>query len=467
MTAIPSTVEGEGGVLAALLTHNNYYDGVASKLRAEHFAEPIFGRIYEEIGNLLEGGDQANAITVARRLSAEPAFRELGGARYLLEISNSLYAAAGLGSVDHIIDMARRRKIRDGMADVLRSVCDQSIDVDQTVQQAEDLLASNLATDILTRTYTMGTAFQSAVDEVERLSKGALRAGVSLYGFQDWDDLTGGMMPGQYILLGGRPSMGKTALSLAVARRAAQAGHGVLYISREMDISQLMPRMVADILFEAGGESTFEDIQRGHVSEAEMRMLRRIQRDVDKWPLIIVDPDKFGAGQIGPLIRRYKRTFERRGTPLGLVIIDYLGLIDPPAGKPNREQEVSAISQAIKGAARSNQVATLVLTQLSRAVERREDKRPQLDDLRDSGTLEQDADVVIFVYRDQYYLQASEPDESDFAAHETWSMKFEAARDRVDIYAAKNRQGEKKRRKAYFFGARQAIRNSDYREVWA
>jgi replicative DNA helicase len=143
-------------------------------------------------------------------------------------------------------------------------------------------------------------------------------------------------------------------------------------------------------------------------------------------------------------------------------VVDYLGLVDPPPGRATREQEVSAISAAIKSAARANEVPIIVLAQLNRGVEQREDKRPQLSDLRDSGSLEQDADLVVFVYREEYYLSRQDPDAMTEAKRETWRQDMQRERNRIDIYSAKARQGDLVRRKSFFFGSRQAVRNSDH-----
>ena len=457
-----STVDEEAAILAAIMTIDGGYDRVAIKLRPEHFSEPLFARIYEQMGALSDAGKAINIFTVSNAMSAEPSFVDLGGHAYWLNVANQPFVMGALTFADDLIAQARRRLLIESLRDATECASDRSIDLGEALQVMEAGMADAMPAEITGRTKRLGRAYADALQRIEALRNGEVSAGLCVYGWSDFDDLTGGIRAGEYLLVGGRPSMGKTALSLGIARRAAQAGHGVLYISREMSTPALMERMLADLLFDLGGEAGMTEIRAGNVSPADLQRLWRAQQDIDRWPLVIDDPETLSAGQIGPLIRRHKKAFERRGESLDLVIIDYLGLVDPPPGKGNRQEEVTATSKAIKNAARSTGVPIIVLSQLSRALEQREDKRPQLSDLRESGSLEQDADVVIFVYRDQYYLERAEPDPTDAKRRSSWEVDMEAARDRIDIYTAKQRQGALVRRKGYFFGARQAIRNSDY-----
>lgn len=460
--SLPSTFDQEAELLAALMMGEGGFDAVSAHLKPEHFSNPMFSRMFEAIGSMVDRGDPVNLVTVSRAMSADPAFADNFGPSFWIPLTGDSMTLMALGYADHIADVARRRMIRSTFATGAAAMDDLAADIDGTMHEVESALAGIAAPDLDQRTYTIGDAFRTAVDRIGKIARGEIPPGLKVHGLQDWDDITGGMRPGDYILIGARPSMGKTALSLSVARRAVMAGQGVLYISREMDIVQLMPRMLADMLFEAGGHATFADILNGRVDADDMRLLREIEAEVRDWPLDIVDPDPFNAGQLSPLIRRHRQSMARNGHELGLVIVDYLGLIDPPAGRPNREQEVTATSRALKAAARANRVPLIVLSQLSRAVEQREDKRPQLSDLRDSGSLEQDADMVIFIFREEYYLDRSEPDRSNAQKHDEWRTALQSARDRIEIYSAKNRQSDLCRRRGYFFGARQAVRNSDF-----
>ncbi|UZW54947.1 AAA family ATPase [Sphingobium sp. JS3065] len=458
---LPSTADEEAAILAAIMMIEGGYDRVAAKLRPHHFSEPLFGRMFEEMGALADAGEAINVFTMSRAMAGEPSFEDLGGHRYWIQLANQPYVMAALGFADDLISQSRRRLLLQSLQAASSSASDLSVDLNDTMEMVEQGLADAMPAEFGRRTRRLGDAYGDAIERIEAIRRGDVDPGLKVYGWSDWNDLTGGMRPGDYVLIGGRPSMGKTALSLGLARRAAQAGKGVLYISREMETPALMERMVADLLFEQGGRAGMSDVKAGNVDDADLQRLWRAKREVDGWPLVIDDPEHLGLGQIGPLIRRHRQAFQRRGEELAMVIIDYLGLIDPPQ-KGNREQEVSAISRTIKSIAKAQGIPIVVLSQLSRAVEQREDKRPQLSDLRDSGSLEQDADIIVFVYRDEYYLQRAEPDPSDAQKRSQWELDMQAARDRVEIYTAKNRNGELTRRKGYFFGARQAIRNSDF-----
>lgn len=459
LVPLPTTQDEEARLLAAILYDPNGYAEVAARLRPEHFSIPLFAEMYQVIGEAV-AADKPAPVAIGRRFRDDPAYVALGGWPYWLKLMAQPLAQFGTNYADHLIDMAQRRAM---MAQMLEALGDLNSPLRSAAASLADSMF-NIATagEDNTKTYTFSEAFDRACERMDRLARNEIPPGVMVDHLTDWNDITGGMQGGEFILLGGRPSMGKTALSLGVGLRAAMAGHGVLYISREMGIDQLMVRMIADLVYETGGTATFDQIRKGKVPPEERELIADIGRQVKNLPMEIIDPETLSAGEIGPLIRKSRPSFENRGKKLGLVVIDYLGLVDPPPGRATREQEVSAISKAIKMAARSNDVPVLVLAQLNRGVEQREDKHPQLSDLRDSGSLEQDADLVVFVYRDEYYLSRIDPDSLPEAKRETWRQDMARERNRIDIYSAKARQGELVRRKAHFFGARQAVRNSDY-----
>ncbi|QUT04828.1 hypothetical protein KFK14_17580 [Sphingobium phenoxybenzoativorans] len=207
--SLPSTTEAEGGIIAALLAHNKFYDGVAARLRAEHFSEAIFGRVYSEIGNILATGVEANAISVSRALSSEPAFAELGGAKYLLGLSDSLYASAGVGAVDHVIDMARRRALRDQLLHAAASLSDLSKDIGLTAEAVEAGITEVQSRSAVKRNARFGDAYTEALDRIDALARGEIEAGLLVYGWSDFNELTDGIRPGDYVLVGARASMGK------------------------------------------------------------------------------------------------------------------------------------------------------------------------------------------------------------------------------------------------------------------
>ncbi|KKC27309.1 hypothetical protein WP12_03955 [Sphingomonas sp. SRS2] len=456
-------VEAEGFVIGSLLRNNDGLDAVIDFLTPDDFCDPLMGAAYTLISQEVAQGRGANPVTIGPRLREAGPFDDRNPVVVLAELTTSIFAGMSpTTSARTVADLAKRRRFVDGIDTSLRMALDLNTDLRDVAVAADQNVAAALRLGVARSSMLLSEAWRAAVERIRQIRAGEIQSSLRLVGLSDVEDVTGGIRPGDFILLGGRPSMGKTALSLGIARRAAEAGQGVLFISREMNTPQLMPRMIADLMFESHSHVTFDRILKGEVTDDDFAVMAEIEARIAAWPLVIDDPTDLNAGQIASLIRRHQRAFAARGQQLDLVIIDYLGLVDPPPnGRQNRNEEVSAISRAIKDAARSCDVAIITLTQLNRSVEQRDDKRPMLSDLRDSGSLEQDADVVVFVYRDEYYLGRAEPPAGD-KKYEQWQLDMTAARDRVDIYSAKVRQGAITGRKGYFFGTRQAIRNSDY-----
>ena len=460
---MPRNIEAEAALLGALLIDNRMADALDERLAPGHFYEPGHGRVFGLIKDMRAAEKLANPVTLRPLVEQDRDITRLGGAQYLAELT----AAGGAGLIGarqfalQIYELAVLRSL----ADVGRALVDSALDTGEEVnasakiEHAEQLLAGIASNnDGGGRSISFRDAIAAAVRRSEAIGAGRETLGVQIADLPEWNDIVTGMQPGEMILLGGRPSTGKTALSLAVARGAAKAGHGTLFISREMKVEPIAMRMLADLLFEAGSQATFDDVRRGNLSRDDYVIAAGIEERIASWPLEFEEPDRLNAARIAPMIRKHKRRMERRGQSLDLVIIDYVGLLDPVTARSSREQEISDISRAIKAAANATGVAIIALCQLNRGVEQREDKRPQLSDLRDSGSLEQDADAVIFVYRHQYYLERAEPPMGSPKRPE-WEAEMEIARNRLEIRAGKVRQGSIQNRECLFFGQHQAVRS--------
>ena len=462
---LPKNVEAEAALLGAMMIDNRLADDLLDQLEPAHFFEPLHGRIFDAIRTLRRDGSLATPITLRPLFAADWAIETLGGVGYLAELTGS--GAGLIGARDfarQIYDLAQLR----ALVEVGRALVDGAIDTAAEVnpraqiEQAERMLAEvSEQGATAARATTFAQAWDRGFAHVEAVANGTATRGLQVRRLPEWNDLVGGMSAGQLILLGGRPGMGKTSVALAVAIGAAEAGHGVLFISREMPVDQLILRIIADLLFEAGSRATFDDVLSGRLSPADWQIATALRERLADLPLAFEEPATLNAARIPHLIRKHQRSLAAKGRELRLVIVDYLGLLDPPQSRGNREQEVGDTSRALKGAARSTGTALLALAQLNRGVEQREDKRPLLSDLRDSGSLEQDADTVVFAYRAEYYLRQTEPDPNDLK-HAQWALEMDAARDRLDIYSAKVRQGAPQRRKVFFFGGRQAVRSADF-----
>ncbi|WP_288935092.1 DnaB-like helicase C-terminal domain-containing protein [uncultured Sphingomonas sp.] len=462
---MPRNVEAEAALLGALMIDNRLIDTI-DELSAAHFYEPLHGRIFDAIAAAHRDGAAANPVTLRPMFERDASIDELGGVRYLAELTSSGAALIGARQfAKQIVDLAKLRALADAGRAITEAALDTAGEVNPAarIEQAEAMLATAVESG---GEAAASISFASAIGMAARASRdvaeGRATLGVQVKGLPEWNDVVGGGLPaGDLIYLAGRPSMGKTALALRVARGAAAAGHGVLFISREMKVLPIGLRMLADMLFEAGSSASMDDIKKGRLTAADHRLVAEIEGYASTLPLEFEEPNTINAARIAGMIRRHKRSMARRGFSLDLVIVDYVGLLDPPTARGNREQEISDISRALKRAAMSTGVAMLALSQLSRAVEQREDKRPQLSDLRDSGSLEQDADAVLFVYRAQYYLERAEPRPGD-KGRDQWELDMAAERDRIEIIGAKLRQGAIGSRKCHYFGSRQAVRPDDF-----
>jgi replicative DNA helicase len=367
-----------------------------------------------------------------------------------------------VGYLDHLADLSRRRHLTRALVEVREDIADTGLPLDQSAAAIEMALSAALFSTTAREAVGIADAWNEAIAHARAVGAGDVDRGARIARLLEWNDLTGGMSPGELILLGGRPGMGKTAVSLAVARCAAEAGHGVLFVSREMSVAQLMPRLIADMLFEAGSSATFDDVRSGRLSEQDLVRAAEIGARIASWPLMFEEPPRLNVSRVQSLIRKHQRRMAATGTKLVLVVIDYLGLLEPPQKRSNREQEMGDTSRELKIAAKATGTTILALAQLNRAVEQRDDKRPHLADLRDSGSLEQDADTVVFAYRAEYYLRQAEPDPADMKKRQAWEVEMGAATNRLELHAAKVRQGPTQRRKLHFFAGRQAVRSDDF-----
>lgn len=455
-------VESEAGLLGALMINNAAVDRVAEIVTAEDFSEPLFARIFTVILNEVGQGRAADPVLLRGHFTGDPAMDAMGGVAFLSDLTSS--PAIMVGARDFaraVADLAKRRRLLDRMRELTAEVDQIDTPVEAMVDRLDTALFESLQREQTTHSATLPQAFDATLQAIEDQAAGIAPHGILVDGFEDWNYLTGGMRRGDMIVLAGRPSMGKTATAISVALAAARAGRGVLFVSLEMSTPELTTRAISDLCFEHGNAPKFDDIRRGRLNEFDRQRLREARATINDWGMVLTDPAQLRIGRLAMMIRRYQRQMIAMGKTLDVVFVDYLGLIRSDDKKIKRYEEVSEISRAIKRIAKECGVAIIVLAQLNREVERREDKRPQLSDLRDSGDIEQDADVVAFVYREEYYLARSEPDIGD-KKRDAWEITMQAARDRVEIIVPKVRNGAIGKRLCYFFAAHQAVRGSDY-----
>lgn len=455
-------------LLAMLILDNRRIDHVADTLRPEHFCEPLCGRIYARMIELASLGKPVGPVTLQPYFAADEAFESVGGMKFFAGLlggassSSLLIPARDQAAV--IVDAASRRMLVDKAGDIARQAADPDRSLADLVGDVDDALSAAVEKTQPARTYTGAQAFDVALAEIEAEAAGTAPAGLAVRGFDDWNHLTGNMRRGEVIVLAGRPSMGKTATALSTTLAAARAGLGTLFVSLEMSVPELMKRAMADLIFEHGTSASFENVKRGKFTAFDRERLADARAQLEAWPLEFTQESGLRIGRLSMLLRRFKRRMAARGASLDVVFIDYLGLVKGDTRAAKRYEEVSEVSRAMKQLATELGIAIVLLAQLNREVEKREDKRPQLSDLRDSGEIEQDADVVMFVYREQYYLERAEPDRANDKKYEAWDLAMRACRDRVELIVAKARNGRIGKRNCHFFAEHQAVRGSKFFE---
>jgi len=456
---LPCNIEAEAALLGALMIDNRLVEDIQGTLRAEHFHEPVHGRIYEAILKLVDKNMIANPVTLRPMFEADESMRELGGPAYLAQLTGS--GAALIGARDFAAQIYDLALLRELIA-VGRDMVEKAVDTSDTVDPKSQIEAAEVALYKVAEqggetgsVKSFGQATKMAVEQAERaLNSGGHLSGITT-GLDSVNSKIGGLHRSDLIILAGRPGMGKTSLATNIAFNAAQrlvrdredgiadeksVGAAVAFFSLEMSADQLATR----ILSEQSGISS-ENLRMGKISQADFRNLARAAAELENLPLYIDDTPGLTIAAMRTRARRLKR---QRG--IGLIVVDYLQLLQGSSrtSDGNRVQEISEISRGLKTLAKELHVPVIALSQLSRAVEQREDKRPQLSDLRESGSIEQDADIVLFVFREEYYVQSREPkrpmegdDAKIFEAHDQWARDMERVFGLSELIIAKQRHG--------------------------
>ncbi len=450
----PANLEAEQALLGALLANNKAYERVSEFLLAEHFVDPIHARIYEAIRRRVEAGQLADAVTLRAEFEHSGLLEEVGGTAYLAQLLAATVGIINAGEYGRTIHDAWLRR---QLIDLGEVVVNRAFGAEPELAGREQLEAAEQALyDLATRGAADGgflnfeRALSLAIESAERAFRRTGHVSGLTTGLRDLDAKTGGLHPSDLVILAGRPGMGKSSLAVCIAVGAARmllaaAGGAakrpaIAIFSLEMSAEQLATRVLAEQARISG-----DRIRRGDIGQRDFDRFVAVSREISGLPLEIDDTPAITLSSLRTRARRLKRT---RG--LALLVIDYLQLMRPAAGtRPeNRVLEISQITQGLKAIAKELEVPVLALSQLSRAVENREDKRPQLADLRESGTIEQDADSVMFIYRDEYYYAQRAPKQMGFdseerfqEATEKWQRDMERVHNRAELFLAKQRHG--------------------------
>jgi replicative DNA helicase len=432
--------------------------GIAGALiRPEHFYDPLHARLFEVMSQAFERGSFAlTPLTLHAAMKGDPGLIEVGGIAYLAGLASAAPAMPNVRDYARILhDLAVRRSLIHIGEDIVNAAYEAPTEKtpQAQIQEAEKALyAVSESSKYGEGPLEFHESLRRAVESAEAAQRrGGQISGVTS-GFTDIDRRLGGLQPSDLLILGGRPGSGKTSLGTNMAFHAARTyvqdlaagaelprGAPVLFFSLEMAAQQLSARILAEQT-----EIEMWKIRNGRFSESEWEKFVLTMQELSTLPLYIDDTGGISIAQIAARARRLKREKQ-----IGLVIVDYLQLIEPSRKAENRVQEITEISKGLKTLAKELNVPILAISQLSRGVDSRDDKRPVLSDLRESGSIEQDADVVMFVYREEYYLKTREPDPSS-ADHAKWLEKCERAHRRAEVLVEKHRHGETGKIDLYF-----------------
>ena len=445
---MPHSIEAEQQLLGAILTNNDIYDRVAAIIGPLHFYDPVHARIFEICAARIAKNNLASPVTIKAFMEDDEGLLELGGPAYLARLAGAAISAfAARDYAQMIYDLAVRRDL----ITLGRDISAKAAKVDVASEPKEQIVEAEQALYKLAEQGTSEGGFQSflkAVTDAVNMANAAYQregglAGIST-GLTDMDKKLGGLHPSDLLILAGRPSMGKTSLATNIAFNIAKAykkgvksdgsegaieGGVVGFYSLEMSAEQLAARILSE-----ASEVPSEQIRRGDMTEAEFRRFVDAAKALEACPLYIDDTPAIPIAQLAARARRLKRT-----NGLDVLIVDYLQLVR--GGAENRVQEIAEISMGLKAIAKELNIPVVALSQLSRQVENREDKRPQLSDLRESGSIEQDADAVMFVFREEYYKEREKPGDHDLEAMARWQEEMERLHGRAEIIIGKQRHG--------------------------
>ena len=447
---LPHSIEAEQQLLGAILTNNDLFERVAPIVGAEHFYDPVHARIFETASARIAKNNLASPVTLKAFLEDDAGLAELGGPTYLVRLAGAAISSFAVRDyAEMIYDMAIRREL----ITVGNEIAAKAARVDVDSEPKEQIIEAEQKLYALAEQGQTEQGFQSfltAVTDAVKVANAAYQregglAGVST-GLVDMDKKLGGLHRSDLLILAGRPSMGKTSLATNVAFNIARAykkgltssgeegaidGGVVGFFSLEMSAEQLATRILSEV-----AEIPSNQIRRGDFTESEFRRIVDAAKELEAAPLFIDDTPALPISQLAARARRLKRTHG-----LDVLFIDYLQLVRGTGRSENRVNEISEITMGLKAIAKELDIPVIALSQLSRQVENREDKRPQLSDLRESGSIEQDADVVMFVFREEYYKEREKPGDHELDKMGIWQEEMERLHGKAEVVIGKQRHG--------------------------
>ena len=437
---LPNNIEAEQAVIGSILVANDIFDDVSTIVDNKKFYDPVHQKIFNSIENLISKGMLANPITLKNYFENDNSMIELEGHEYLVKLTKfSTTIRQAIEYAKIIYDMHVRRELIKISESTIENASNKSLNLtgDNIIENSERLLFDLAERGSFNASFVK---FDQALKFTIEMASKAFKNDEGIVGvptgLTDLDDRLGGMHNSDLLIIAGRPSMGKTALATNIAFHAAKTlqekgtKSSVAFFSLEMSSEQLSTRILAE-----QSRIKSNDIRRGKISEEQFEKFIETSKNISELPLFIDETPAISIASMSNRARRIKRLFG-----LDLVVVDYIQLMSASNSRDGRVQEISQITQGLKALAKELSVPVLALSQLSRAVEARDIKKPQLSDLRESGSIEQDADVVMFVYREAYYLEKLEPRPAT-VEHAEWQAKMDEVSNLAEIIIGKQRHG--------------------------
>jgi replicative DNA helicase len=396
----PQNLEAERSVLGGVLLNNAAMDQILDLLDEEDFYREAHRKVFAAMREMSSKSEAIDYLTLEDRLRNAGQLEQVGGAAYLASLTDAVPTAANTIHYARIVrDRAIARRLIHASSEILQAGFEDSENLDEYLDRAENLIFAVSQKRVATGVVHVKELVRESFDAIERLYERKEKYTGIPSGFHDLDEKTSGFQRADLIILAARPSMGKTSLALNIAQNAAQKTKvPVLVFSLEMSKESLAMRLLC-----AEARVDFHRLRQGMLSDSEWGRLARAAGSLSEATLYIDDTPGIRVMEMRAKARRLQAELRKNGQELGMIVMDYLQLGSPPKGMDSREREISDISRSLKGLAKEMNLPVLALSQLSRKPEGRESKRPQLSDLRESGAIEQDADVILFIYRDEVY----------------------------------------------------------------
>lgn len=465
---LPSNIEAEAALIGQVLIRNEIVDNIRGIVEPHHFHEDLHQRIFQRIVDMIDGGATVTPVSLKPYFANDPALEAVGGLKYIARLTSDVGTVLGHKDfAEQIRDLAQLRALITAADDARAAAADTRDGVAPTahIEALQERLSDMATASAKRKPKTFAEAFDDTLRIMAENEDGEQGGRISLPTFEAMERAIGPLAVGKLTVVAGRPGMGKSVTAMKVLMAVAEQGFGGSFFSLEMDDDDIMRRAIADICADADSAIRFDTMMKGNFTNAERAVIKSARVKANRMPIVIVQEPGMTLTALKRHVRSVTKQFERMGKEFRVLVIDYLQLMGGSNSRQNRVEQISEITSGIATLARETGLHIFLLSQLSRGVESREDKRPMLQDLRDSGSIEQDADNVVFPFREEYYVEAAKPVEHrrDDEAWANWQSQIAACRNKLDLICAKRRQGKVGTHRCQFFGHLMAIRNEGWR----